>query len=389
MLYLLLLIIYSSSVFAQGDTSIAREAIYNRPFIGGNTGNMASGGYAEGNTNYFATDGVSEGFSMELRRFNLFLYSPVTSHIKFLSELEFEHGTEEINIETAMIDFRIFPDFSFRGGILLTPVGDFNINHDSPKWDMINRPLAATDIVPSTLSEVGFGIFGNLFPWNARITYYLYLLNGLGENVIHNEEGKTLLRAGKSGEMLGEDNNGVPMGNARISINFPLLGELGISWYGGAYNTFKKDGLDIDKKRNLHLGSLYYQREFFQRVTLNGEVSRVWIDVPAEAGENYGNRQWGYFLDMIFAVKKGKMGRLENARLNIFMRSEFVDFNEGKFILSREHKFDELYALSGGISFFPIPGTVLRMNYRWHWEYDLPGNLSRTGGFQVGLASYF
>ena len=66
-----------------------QDAIYNRPFIGLVQSKTAIGGYLEGNTNYFSEDGVSEGFSMELRRFNLFFYSAIGKRIKLLAELEF------------------------------------------------------------------------------------------------------------------------------------------------------------------------------------------------------------------------------------------------------------------------------------------------------------
>src|SRR5687768_14361600 len=91
---------------AQTDSAkTSQDAIYNRPFIAIGKTNTSVGGYVEGNTNYFSEDGVTEGFSMELRRFNIFLYSNIHSRIKFISELEFEHGTEEIALETALLDF--------------------------------------------------------------------------------------------------------------------------------------------------------------------------------------------------------------------------------------------------------------------------------------------
>ena len=102
----------TSVSLAKQDTGIVHDslvayqkAIYNRPFIGlGSTG-ISLGGYAEGNTNYFVEDGLTEGFSMEMRRVNLFVYSPIGKRLKYLMELEFEHGTEEIALETAQIDF--------------------------------------------------------------------------------------------------------------------------------------------------------------------------------------------------------------------------------------------------------------------------------------------
>ncbi len=73
---------------AQVDSTLAQEGIYNRPFIA-SVSNTAIGGYIEGNTNYFVEDGITEGFSMELRRFNIFLYSAISQRVRFLSELEF------------------------------------------------------------------------------------------------------------------------------------------------------------------------------------------------------------------------------------------------------------------------------------------------------------
>ena len=103
----LLLTLIPLMINAQDTLSIFtnKDAIYSRPFlyqakIG--QGKTAIGGYLEGNTNYFSTDGISEGFSMELRRFNIFLSSEIIQGIRFLSELEFEHGTEEIALETAI-----------------------------------------------------------------------------------------------------------------------------------------------------------------------------------------------------------------------------------------------------------------------------------------------
>ena len=78
------------------SSSVNQDASYGRPFIGlGKTG-VALGGYIEGNTNYFMEDGVTEGFSMELRRFNIFIFAALGKRVRILSELEFEHGTEEI-----------------------------------------------------------------------------------------------------------------------------------------------------------------------------------------------------------------------------------------------------------------------------------------------------
>lgn len=106
LLYTLLLI--SRFSFAQDSTAtLIQNAIFDRPFIENTSAKTALGGYLEAYSNYFIEDGIGEGLSFEMRRFNIFLYSSISERIKLLSELEFEHGTEEIALETALLDFRI------------------------------------------------------------------------------------------------------------------------------------------------------------------------------------------------------------------------------------------------------------------------------------------
>src|SRR5688572_22762432 len=52
------------------DSTSVQGSVYTRPFIA-SAARTAIGGYVEGNSNYFVEDGVTEGFSMELRRFNI------------------------------------------------------------------------------------------------------------------------------------------------------------------------------------------------------------------------------------------------------------------------------------------------------------------------------
>ena len=102
--------------------------IYQRPFLA-SVGRTAVGGYVEGNTNYFRTDGIGGVLhgAPPLQHLSVLVGR---RRIRFISELEFEHGAEEIALETALVDFTVNPSFILRAGILLPPVGAFNVNHD-------------------------------------------------------------------------------------------------------------------------------------------------------------------------------------------------------------------------------------------------------------------
>ena len=379
-----------SDLFSQTDsTKTSQDAIYDRPFIAIGKTNTAVGGYIEGNTNYFSEDGITEGFSMELRRFNIFLYSAIHSRIKLLSELEFEHGTEEIALETALLDFEFNPSLNFRAGILLPQIGIVNANHDSPKWEFVERPLSSTEIIPTTLSEVGFGFHGKFFPGNNILSYDVYAVNGLQDGIILNSEGKTHLASGKNTEMFEEDNNGTPMFNAKVSLSNRKIGEAGISYYGGVYNKFNFEGNSIDEKRMLSVIAFDLSTHI-KKLNVFGEFAHVSVEVPNDLREIYGTKQYGTFLELSYPVLKKKMLGFENAALHINLRGEKTDYNIGTFEFDDSNIGDEVNALAIGIGFRPGSSTVIRANYRYHWIDDAIGNpTTHLAGFQFGIASYF
>ena len=369
------------------DSLPVQGGVYNRPFLA-SVGRTAIGGYLEGNTNYFQ-DGVSEGFSTELRRFNIFLFSSIGARIRIISELEFEHGTEEIKLETALLDFQINPSFVLRGGVLLPPIGAFNVNHDSPRWDIVERPLVSTEIIPATLSEVGFGAHGRLFPRGVTLTYDVYLTNGLGTGVVLNDHGRTRLASGKDEGLVAEDNNGRPSLSGRIGVRRDALGELGLSYYGGPYNTYRSEGVQIDERRDVHLAALDLTTEV-RSVTLRGELAFAWIEVQPDLREVFGERQWGFHLDAAVPVWRPRIRALTGAVVNGVLRLERVDYNRGTFSSTGASIGDAVTAVVLGASFHPAAGTVLKANYRREWIRDLQGNATvHRGGFQFGLATYF
>jgi len=373
---------------AQADSTMAQDGIYDRPFIGSLSA-TSIGGYVEGNTNYFVEDGLSEGFSMELRRFNVFIFSQVSRRIRFLSELEFEHGTEEIALETALVDFEVTPAFVLRGGIILPPLGFFNQNHDSPRWDFVERPLVSTDIIPSTLSEVGGGAYGRFVVGDVLVSYDAYLTNGLGSGIVGNALGRTDISSGKSEEQFAEDNNGAPAVSARLAVRVPGRGEAGLSHYAGYYNDYRLEGVRVDESRWLRISAVDFGASIGP-AAVRGEIAYASIDVPPAMAELFGDAQWGGHLDVVVPVWHPRVAGYETAVVSAALRIERIDYNVGTFSSTGESIRDDVTALVPGISFRPTAGTVLRANYRYHWMRDFPGNSAvRKAGFQVGLATYF
>lgn len=389
---LVTLVALPAATHAQERDTLPRTVqggIYTRPFIG-SLGRTAVGGYVEGNTNYVQEDGITDGFTMELRRFNIFLFSSIGSRIRFISELEFEHGTREIALETALIDFAVNPSFVLRAGIILPPLGAFNVNHDSPRWNFVDRPLVSTQIIPATLSEPGFGVHGRLVPRGFSITYDAYLSNGLGDGVILNQEGRTSLAAGKGEERFAEDNNGSPAFSGRLAVQQRRWGELGVSWYRGAYNSYRVEGETVDEARHVQLVALDLSTEV-GALELRGEMAHASIDVPDDLRDLLARRQVGWHLDASLPVWRPRLRGLPEAVVHADVRLEQVDLNRGRFASTGGTIGDETQSVIVGASFRPVSGTVVKVNYRRSRSSDLLDNrpMARLGAFQVGFATYF
>lgn len=363
--------------------------IYDRPYIDRIAGSIAIGGYAEMNSNFVREEGIEEGLSFEARRFNLFAYSAISEAVKLTSELEFEHGTEEINLETALVDILLHTSLNFRAGILLSPIGKFNITHDSPRYDIIDRPLVSTEIIPATLSEVGLGFFGALYPTAYdRITYELYATNGLGDGVVGGSGQGTRISAGKGETAFEEDNNGSPAFTGRLAVNPRFGGELGVSFHTGYYNTYEIEGDAVDDKRRLTLLAVdfeYSKRRFY----LRGEGALARLDVQESLAEIFADQQTGFYAEAGYTLVRRPLLNFREAQVTLVTRYDYIDLNDGIFSSTGQDIGDTTKRLTVGLSFRPTVETSVRLSYFRSWHRDAFNNLKNEMNVQFGVATYF
>lgn len=394
-----------TSVTAQIDSTLLRkqvqdtsrvlmnmDAVYNRPFLTIKKTPVAVGGYVEANWQHLGTDGVTEGHQFQMRRLTLFVASSVSKRIKFLSEIEFEDGTKEINIEFASLDVEFHPLLNLRGGVIMNPIGAFNQNHDGPKWEFVDRPTSATQMLPATWSNVGFGLYGKLYKRNWVYAYEVYLTNGFDDQIIANVENKTFLPASKlNRDRFEESFNGQPLATIKTAVRNTQLGELGLSYMGGVYNKFQDDGLTLDVKRSVEVIAVDYNKTFSgTRTNLNAEWAFVFVNVPSTYSQQFGTKQNGGFIDVVQPIFRRSIFGFEKSVINAACRLEYVDWNVGSFRETGTAIHDDFKSIVGGFSWRPTQQTVIRLNYRYNWQVDLLGNpASKTAGFQFGFSSYF
>jgi hypothetical protein len=221
--------------------------IYARPFV--SSPKAIVGGYIDMEYINRKNQGNSK---FDQHRLVPFIYADVSDRVKIAAEIEIEHG-EELKIEFATIDYLIQEPLNLRAGIILVPLGKFNLLHDSPLRDLTERPIVTRRIIPSTLHQPGIGSYGTFYPTAlSKLDYEFYVLNGFtnafgGEDNPDNTSNinaKNGIRSARSNNTDFDNNNGKSL-VGRVAFS-PLLGvEIGGSGFYGNYGTRKKDKLSI------------------------------------------------------------------------------------------------------------------------------------------------
>jgi len=351
----------ASSGAAEGAPEAGRPelpgGIYDKPYIRSYGRHIAIGGYMD--MEFIRKDDGKSTFDQH--RFIPFIYAEVSDRIRVSAEIEFEHGgfvsgskeTEgEIKLEYAIMDFEIAEPLVYRGGVILSPLGAFNLLHDSPLNDLTSRPIVSRQIVPTTLSESGMGLHGQLYPTELSVlSYEIYMVNGFNQGIL-----KTLsvtdstdavqlrIRGGRGSQK--SDNNEDKAVVGRIGLS-PLLGlQVGASVHSGLYddaNLHRLTIVDIDARINT--GPL----------ELHAEVARAHAELPEDLTDTAQNQLGGYgqvnfhlFHDLF----------LPGAVFTLAARVDYVDFDT-------DREGDVVRGGVLGVNFRPVEDTVFKLDQQW------------------------
>ncbi len=381
MIYVIVFLMMTSVARAEEDRPFVKGGAYDKPHLfRTGSGRVSVGGYTEAHFRYEEEEGVIEERTFVPKRFNVFFHAVVSSRFRMAAELEFEEGTEEILLELAVLDFELHPSLSFRGGMILTPLGRFNLAHDSPANKLVDRPLASTEIIPTALSEPGAGVFGALFPNpSSRLTYELYAVNGFHGGIVEESDEGTRIASGRQNF---EDNNNSLAVAGRVAASPRPGAEIGVSWHVGQYNKSRLEDLDVDDSRDLRILALDGSAER-GLYAIEGEYARASIDLPAGlAGSIFAEAQDGYYLQGSRSFLKGKMANLPQSYFEAVVRFDRVDFD-------RDLEGDDVRKWTVGLNFRPTAESVFKLDYFKSWSHDRFNVLARSAGVLFSVATYF
>ncbi|MDQ6785967.1 MAG: OprO/OprP family phosphate-selective porin [Acidobacteriota bacterium] len=162
-------------------------------------------------------------------------------NIVFNSEIEYEFGSREIDVEQAFVEWKARPEFALRGGIFTPSIGRFNVYHDSNLNLTAIRPLINQFIVPTAYRDTGIGIRGRFkLPRKMKLSYEFDVVNGMqGTNADGQATPFSRLlgqsSAAEPGAISFQDNNRNKAVVGRVGFS-PLSGfEFGVSGYNGRF----------------------------------------------------------------------------------------------------------------------------------------------------------
>ncbi len=287
----------------------------------------------------------------------------------FNSEVEFEHGGEEVGVEFAYLDYLWKPQANLRGGLLLVPMGFVNELHEPTVYHGAKRPDVERQILPSTWRENGLGLYGDVGP----ITYRTYLLNGFDAS------GFTAsgLRGGRQNGAEAKAERFAWVGRADYTAVPGLLA--GVSAYvgeagqgeGAAVGTQIIEGHVEWKRNGFELRALGVQADL-------DDVAKLNVELGLSGNRSVGERLVGGYLqaayDLFTLFPQGEQALLPFARFESFDTQDRVPVGFAK------SPANDLDVLTLGLSYKPIPQMVFKLDYQ---DYD---NGAGTGIDQLNVA---
>jgi hypothetical protein len=364
--------------------------------------------------------GVSNSFDQQ--RFVPFIYADITEHVKMAAEIEIEHGIREIGgpdrevefgIEFGHIDYLVKESFNLRAGILLLPVGKFNLLHDSPLNDLTDRPLVSQFVIPTTMSETGAGFYGTVYPGRlSKVDYEFYVTTGPcgyetnGSPTVNEAEGTRGSRQRKCAADDGLDLNNGKAVVGRLAYS-PMLGieVAGSGYYGNmspsSYSPLNIAAIDWTLQRGpfeiIGEAAWAYARNNSRAIpgnTIGFQPGTIMTGIPNNSGVGTPpQRSSGFYVQGNYHFMPAFLTKLspkrfgEGSTFTAVMRYDRVNTN----LDNTAGGFGDLEQVSFGLNYRPIEDAVFKISYQYQPMAFNPNTNQRIhdSALVISAATYF
>lgn len=323
--------------------------------------------------------------SFDQHRWIINVGATIGERLRFFSEYEIEHGGPnasgggEAKVEQAYVDFLVEEWVNLRAGAVLVPFGRLNIYHDSDMRDLTDRPLMARDIIPTTWTESGVGLFGEFEPVigdyeGLLISYEAHVINGLDDGF-----SDTGLRNARGS--LGGDNNNNKAVAGRVVLSPAVGHELGLSGYHGKYNN---DGDAL-------VGGALDFLSTWGPVELIGEAARFEADQPA-GGADIADTFEGFRLQANYHfwpefLNDTWLGRsFADPTFTLVSRYDWARIDDDADAGTGDNEEDRITL---GLNYRPVESWVLKAEYQWNETENEALERGNNDGFMMSIAMGF
>lgn len=408
-----------------GTTGSGR-LVYAKPFVA--APKAIVGGYMDIQYRSQQKGSIDNGFggtsnSFDQQRFVPFIYADISEHVKMASELEIEHGIRETSstelefgLEFAFIDYLVKEPFNLRAGILLLPIGKFNLLHDSPLNDLTDRPLVSQFIIPSTVSETGAGFYGTIYPGRTdKLDYELYVTTGpcgtnqAGTPQVNEATGTRGSRQRTCPTTDGLDNNNGKAVVGRLAYS-PMLGvEVGGSGYYGNsapnanYNPLSITAIDWTLQRGPFelIGEAAWAYARGNSRAINGNTigfapGSLLTGQPGDSGQGIPpQRSSGFYIQGNYHFMPAFLTKLspkrfgEGSTFTAVIRYDRVNTNLDN--SNNTGGWGNLEQISFGLNYRPVEDAVFKISYQYQPMAFNPNTNQRIhdNALVISAATYF
>lgn len=355
---------------------------------------------------YLVDKGVSIGgygeFTGEFKRRNdnigdtlravLYFGYKFSDRIIFNSEIEFEHGNTdenlderagEVAVEFANLNFLINDYLSIRAGLNLVPVGILNEVHEPTTFFGALRPDVERFIIPSTWRDLGVGIFGQIVP---GLNYRAYVLSGLDSRGFNASEG---IRGGRSNGNRSQIDD--PAFAARAEFDrIPGLRVGGSFYIGQSGQNEKVNGRNIDGLVQIYEADAQFQwrgleaRWLFAYVNID-DADLINLNNGLDGADSIGEELYGFYVEAGYNVLSLTDVGQYFQYLTPFVRFEKYDTQYRVPSGFQRNPANDRITVTYGLSYKPIPNVVVKLDFQDRRNEDD----SADNQFNVGLGYVF
>lgn len=303
-------IISTSSIYATSDIEAKINALAEEIAIlkeqqaaQVNENKLSLGGY--GKMDYTKSDNTSNA-QLDIYRAIFYVGYKFNDDVKFVSEIEFEHGGRESTggygiVEQAYIDVAVNDYTNLKIGHMIVPVGMVNLYHEPTTFNAVNRPLTEKYIIPSTWHENGVIAYGKV----DNISYQAGIVAGLRATDFKDTYVQTNLRdMRQNGQKSESDDFAVVArvdyaGNGYNIGGSMFLGEAdqGNSAAAGVSTTISEVHASTNVN-GVQLDALYAKSEIDAPTSMNG------ANYGTDSDEKLDGNGEGYYINAAYTIDK-------------------------------------------------------------------------------------